>query len=55
MVSRVKGSSFKGEDDREKLKKEEGDFRKEAKILQRPYVIKIGSPFHAFTWKLELL
>jgi len=31
MVSRVKGSSFKREDDREKLKKEEGDFRKETK------------------------
>jgi len=42
MVSRVKGSSFKREDDREKLKKEEGDFRKETKILQRPCVIKIG-------------
>ena len=30
MVSRVKGSSFKRENDREKLKKE-GDFRKETK------------------------
>lgn len=55
MVSRVKGSSFEGEDDRGKLKKEEGDFRKETKILQRPCVIKIGSPFHVFTCELELL